>query len=220
MTGSTAAVSIAARYVRPPLPLAGERAVRAAPVLSERRPPLTTLNAAKLISSIGQLGSVELGGVVPSPLVGEGQGGGAATMPRIKVSPVQRGRAKALRQTMTPAETLLWRHIKAHRINGLGFRRQMPFRNYVVDFACLSAKLIVELDGASHDDLAAQGADAHRDAFFASQGFVVMRFTNEQVKTNLEGVVEAIRQVASERLRVSPPSLTLPHKGGGNDELK
>jgi len=118
---------------------------------------------------------------------------------------------------MTRAETLLWRYLKAHRIDGLGFRRQVPFRSYIADFACLSAKLIVELDGESHDFAERQRADQARDAFFASQGFVTLRFTNDQVASNLEGVVEAIRQTAQARVRGLPPSLTLPHKGGGND---
>src|SRR5262249_31369513 len=104
------------------------------------------------------------------------------------VSERQRKRAKQLRQTMTPAETLLWRHLKANRIDGIGFRRQVPIRNYIVDFACFSAKLIIELDGESHDFEAQHKTDQHRDAFFASEGFRVVRFTNQQVMSNLEGV--------------------------------
>jgi very-short-patch-repair endonuclease len=139
-------------------------------------------------------------------------------MPHAVVSPRQRTRAKQLRQTMTRAETLLWRYLKANRIDGLGFRRQVPIRNYIADFACLSAKLIVELDGESHDFEERQKADQGRDAFFVSEGFQVLRFTNEQVTSNLEGVVEVIRQTATSRVCGSPPSLTLPHKGGGNRE--
>ena len=139
-------------------------------------------------------------------------------MPHAVVSERQRGRAKQLRQTMTRAETLLWRHLKANRIDGLGFRRQTPMRNYIVDFVCMSAKLVVELDGESHDFAAPQETDQKRDAFFVSEGFQVLRFTNEQVMSNLEGVVEVIRQAAALRASGSPPSLTLPHKGGGNGE--
>jgi very-short-patch-repair endonuclease len=139
-------------------------------------------------------------------------------MPHAVVSQRQRTRAKQLRQTMTRAETLLWRYLKANRIDGLGFRRQVPIRNYIADFACLSAKLIVELDGESHDFEERQKADQGRDAFFVSEGFQVLRFTNEQVTSNLEGVVEVIRQTAASRVCGSPPSLTLPHKGGGNKE--
>ena len=137
-------------------------------------------------------------------------------MPHASVSELQRSRAKQLRQTMTPAETLLWRYIKAHRIEGLGFRRQVAFQNYIADFACLSAKLIVELDGESHNFADQQDADRIRDAFFASEGFQVLRFSNQDVMSNLEGVVEVIRLAASSCASGSPPSLTLPHKGGGN----
>jgi very-short-patch-repair endonuclease len=117
---------------------------------------------------------------------------------------------------MTRAETLLWRYLKANRIDGLGFRRQIPFRNYIADFLCMSAKLLVELDGEPHDFEERQQADQTRDAFFASQGFQVLRFTNEQVMSNLEGVLEEIRHAAFSRVSGLPPSLTLPHKGGGN----
>src|SRR5882672_327001 len=120
-------------------------------------------------------------------------------MPHAVVSERQRSRAKKLRQTMTRAETLLWRYLKASRIDGLGFRRQVPVQNYVADFICFSVKLIVELDGESHDFEERQKADQRRDAFFASEGFHVLRFTNDQVMSNLEGVVEVIRQAASSR---------------------
>jgi len=135
-------------------------------------------------------------------------------MPHAVVSERQRGRAKQLRQAMTRAETLLWRYLKANRIDGLGFRRQVPFRNYIADFVCMSAKIIVELDGESHDFEERQKADQSRDVFFASEGFQVLRFTNEQLMSNLEGVVEVIRQTAASRASGSPPSPTLPHKGG------
>ena len=136
------------------------------------------------------------------------------------VSDRQRGRAKQLRQTMTRAETLLWRYLKAHRIDGLGFRRQVPIRNYIADFVCLSVKLIVELDGESHDFEERQSADQVRDAFFASEGFQILRFTNEQVMSSLVGVVDVIRETAAARLSGSPPSLPLPHRGGGNGEVR
>ncbi|MBW5435623.1 endonuclease domain-containing protein [Bradyrhizobium canariense] len=137
-------------------------------------------------------------------------------MPHAVVSQRQRGRAKQLRQAMTRAETLLWRYLKANRMDGVGIRRQTPIGNYIADFVCFSSKLIIEVDGESHDSEERQKADQQRDAFFAAEGFQVLRFTNEQVMTNLEGVVEAIRQAASAGARGLPPSLTLPHKGGGN----
>ena len=135
-------------------------------------------------------------------------------MPHEQVSDRQRVRAKALRQTMTRAETLLWRHLKAHRADGLGFRRQTPIGPYIVDFVCHAARLIVELDGESHDFISRQQRDAVRDAWLKAQGFDALRFTNDEVLGNLEGVVTMIHATASARL--APPSLILPHKGGGN----
>ncbi|NVO15978.1 MAG: endonuclease domain-containing protein [Rhodoplanes sp.] len=139
-------------------------------------------------------------------------------MPHTRVDDRQRERAKQLRQTMTRAETLLWRYIKAHRIEGLGFRRQVPMGVYVADFVCHSAKLVVELDGESHDFESRHGRDRTRDAWFGSQGYRVVRFTNDQVLRNLEGVVAAIRETAEAAMRGAPPSLSLPHKGGGNPQ--
>src|ERR1700744_2580728 len=139
-------------------------------------------------------------------------------MPHAVVSDRQRGRGKQLPQTMTRAETLLWRYLKANRIDGLSFRRQVPFRNYIADFACLSVKLIVELDGESHEFDERQKADQHRDAFFVSEG-QVLRFANEQVMSNLEGVVETIRLTASSRACCSSFSPPLPHKGGGSADV-
>ena len=139
-------------------------------------------------------------------------------MPHAVVSKQQRGRAKQLRQAMTRAEMLLWRYVKANRIDGLGFRRQVPIKNYIADFVCFSAKLVIELDGESHDFEERQKSDQSRDAFFESEGLQALRFTNEQVLSNLEGVIEIIRQTAASRICGSPPSLTLPHKGGGYRE--
>jgi very-short-patch-repair endonuclease len=135
-------------------------------------------------------------------------------MPHAAVTEEKRAHTKTLRRTMTRAETLLWHYLKAHHVDGLSFRRQVPMRDYIADFACHAARLIVELDGESHDFDSRQRADRTRDAWFASQGYAVLRFANEDVLKNLEGVVETIRRAAA---RTLPPSLSLPHKGGGND---
>jgi very-short-patch-repair endonuclease len=85
--------------------------------------------------------------------------------------------------------------------------------NYIADFVSHSCKLVVEVDGESHDFESRLRYDSRRDGWFASRGYLVLRFTNDDVTKNLEGVVIAIRQ-ASEQ--AAPPSLTLPRKGGGN----
>ena len=136
-------------------------------------------------------------------------------MPHAKVSDRQRKRAKQLRQRMSRAENLLWRYLKAHHVDGLAFRRQAPMQRFIPDFICHSARIIVEVDGASHDFASRQHADKQRDRWFESQGYAVLRFTNEQVLRNLEGVIGLIRETASSRWGQRPPSLPLPHKGGG-----
>jgi very-short-patch-repair endonuclease len=135
-------------------------------------------------------------------------------MPHNEVRKIQRDRAKQLRRAMTRAETLLWRHLKAHRLAALGFRRQSPMGNYIADFVAHSRKLIVEVDGESHDFEERIRHDGRRDEWFASRGYRVLRFTNEDVMKNLEGIVLAIDLAAAQ---VAPPSLTLPRKGGGNN---
>ena len=135
-------------------------------------------------------------------------------MPHNEVRKIQRDRAKALRRAMTRAETLLWRHLTAHRLAALGFRRQTPMGNYIADFVAHSCKLVVEVDGESHDFESRLRHDARRDQWFASRGYRVLRFTNDDVLKNLEGVVLAIGLAAEQ---AAPPSLTLPRKGGGNE---
>ena len=124
------------------------------------------------------------------------------------VSSRQRAQAKSLRRRMTRAEALLWRCLKSHHI-GMQFRRQAPIGPYIADFCCHRARLIVELDGESHDFAERQQHDALRDRWFATQGYRVLRVTNDDVRKNLEGVVTAIASAI-------PPSLSLPHKGGGD----
>ncbi|MBL8573403.1 MAG: endonuclease domain-containing protein [Hyphomicrobiaceae bacterium] len=107
-----------------------------------------------------------------------------------------RANAKALRQAMTPAETLLWRYLKAHRNGGLGFRRQVPIGPYIVDFVCHEARLVVELDGESYDfeDIAA--ADLVRERWLLENGYRMLRFSNRDVLSNLEGALLHIRMEA------------------------
>jgi very-short-patch-repair endonuclease len=136
-------------------------------------------------------------------------------MPHTQVTVSQRARAKQLRRVMTRAETLLWRYLKAHRLANFGFRRQAPIGDYIADFVAHSCKLIVEIDGESHDFEERRRHDERRDQWLASRGYRVLRFTNDDVMRNLEGVVLSILQAAEQ---VAPPSLTLPRKGGGNGE--
>ena len=117
---------------------------------------------------------------------------------------------------MTRAETLLWRYLKAEHLDGLSFRRQAPIGSYIVDFVCHAAAMVIEVDGETHDFEVRLRRDATRDQWLASRGYVVLRFTNDDVLSSLEGVLLTIRDAARPRLSNAPPSLSLPRKGGGN----
>jgi very-short-patch-repair endonuclease len=96
--------------------------------------------------------------------------------------------ARALRKRQTVAEQKLWKELRTFRRHGYHFRRQVPIEGYIVDFACLSQRLIIEVDGAQHDLPAARSADAARDADLVWRGFKVLRFANWQVSQEVEGV--------------------------------
>jgi len=101
-------------------------------------------------------------------------------------------RARALRKTMTPQEVKLWVHLRRLRPQGFHFRRQAPLEGYTLDFVCFKHRLIVEVDGSQHGFDAGLVHDARRDAHFAAQGFLTLRFWNHDVDRNLDGVVETI----------------------------
>lgn len=123
------------------------------------------------------------------------------------------GQAKVLRKKMTDAERRLRYRLRAHRFVGYKFKRQVPVGPYVVDFACLGRKLLLELDGGGH---AIWSDDRHRDARLRSQGFKVLRFWNNDVLRNTESVLELIwttsEDTPSPGARRAPPS---PRRGEG-----
>jgi very-short-patch-repair endonuclease len=106
-------------------------------------------------------------------------------------------RAKELRSKMTEAEEKLWSRLRASRLNGHKFRKQVPFSaNYVADFVCPKAKLIVEADGSQHSDQAVY--DAKRTRFFESQGYRVLRFWNNDILARTDAVLEVILAAIAE----------------------
>ena len=109
--------------------------------------------------------------------------------------------ARRLRRDMTIAETILWRGLR-NRGNGAKFRRQVPIGPYVADFVCVAAGLIVELDGPPHDEPEQQLHDRRRDAWLHSQGWRVLRFSNDLVigggNIVLEEIQRAIRSPSSD----------------------
>jgi len=121
-----------------------------------------------------------------------------------------RKRARALRTNSTKAEQIIWRAVRAHRLLGVGFRRQTPIGPSIVDFVSHSAKVVIEVDGGQHFDDAYEARDARRDKFLRSKGFRVLRFNNYDVMTNLEGVWTVIAAAVGKAL---PPPYPPPHAG-------
>jgi very-short-patch-repair endonuclease len=98
---------------------------------------------------------------------------------------------------MTPQEVKLWVHLRSWWNRGFHFRRQAPRQGYVFDFVCLRRRLIVEVDGGQHNfDMHAR-SDAQRDRHFTDQGFKVLRFWNNDIDHNLEGVLTRIEEALS-----------------------
>jgi very-short-patch-repair endonuclease len=101
-------------------------------------------------------------------------------------------RARALRKALTPQEVKLWVHLRSWRPLGHHFRRQVPKDGYILDFVCLRSRLIVEADGGQHGFEKNIRSDAVRDAHFRQHGFEILRFWNNDIDENLEGVLETI----------------------------
>jgi len=99
--------------------------------------------------------------------------------------------ARQLRKNMTDAERAMWRLLRQRQISGLRFRRQVPIDQYIVDFACLEARLVIEVDGGQHFE---SEADKRRDAYLHGQGFRVLRFWNNDVLSNPDGVHRVITE--------------------------
>ena len=117
-----------------------------------------------------------------------------------RINPLTTTRARSLRTGMTDAERLLWQSLRGKQLNGHRFRRQHPIGPYIADFACIEQKIIVELDGSQHQDQIAY--DQQRSTFLHARGWHVLRFWNNDVLNNLNGVLAGI----VECLAAAPPS--------------
>jgi very-short-patch-repair endonuclease len=100
------------------------------------------------------------------------------------------GAAKQLRRNQTDAERVLWLRLRNRRLKDLKFKRQVPIDRYVVDFCCSDARLIIELDGGLHATRTVE--DMNRTRILEAMGYLVLRFWNNDVLQNLEGVLEEI----------------------------
>ena len=116
-----------------------------------------------------------------------------------RVSAVKVGRARELRRGMTPAEKLLWERLRGHSSDGLRWRRQQVIDGFIVDFYCHAASLVVELDGAIHNNQVEY--DTVRDTALAARELLILRFTNTAVETDISSVLARIRQSCQKRIQ-------------------
>ncbi|WJI41358.1 endonuclease domain-containing protein [Mesorhizobium opportunistum] len=138
-------------------------------------------------------------------------------MPRTRVSFEMRQKARALRVHATKGESLLWYELRELKAAGIKFRRQCPIGPYIVDFACLGVKLIVEVDGDMHEHEKGKRHDAARDAYLRSLGFDVFRVDEPDVINSAWHVAQVVKGKV-ESMSGDPPdrfAATLPSRGGG-----
>ena len=126
--------------------------------------------------------------------------------------------AKAMRQESTEEEAILWSQLRATQL-GYKFRRQHPIGLFIADFVCLDRKLVVEVDGKYHETEEAQKYDAERTKYLESEGYEVLRFTNNEVRANVEQVIDTIREHIAARPSLSCGSLSLGEGGGRGGSL-
>ena len=108
------------------------------------------------------------------------------------ITKFRRATARRLRANQTGAETKLWRLLRNLKTKGTHFRRQVPIGPYVADFACMASHLIIEIDGSQHGEEPHNLRDKARTRWLESEGYRVLRFWNNDLADNLEGVMESI----------------------------
>ena len=106
-------------------------------------------------------------------------------------------RAGELRRELTPAERKLWSVLRGKKLNGVSFRRQHAIGNYIVDFVSIKKKLIIELDGSQH--LEQSEYDEERTRYLESHGYRVVRFWNNQVEKEMDGVIKMLEEIMNSR---------------------
>ncbi|MEP3439547.1 MAG: endonuclease domain-containing protein [Hoeflea sp.] len=116
-------------------------------------------------------------------------------MPHSKVPPHLRRNARRMRCAMTEAELKLWNELRAHRLMGLGFRRQVPIGRFIADFACPEHKLIVEVDGSQHAENLTH--DQARTNYLERRGWKVVRFWNDDVLSDIDNVCTHILRLVA-----------------------
>ena len=156
----------------------------------EQRPSPASLRSAPSPAS----GRGEAGGLteVSSPLPQAGEGGAKRRVRGYGKKPDATIKARSLRKASTEPEQRLWRYLRNRHLDGHRFSRQYPIGPYFADFVCREAWLVVELDGSQH---AESRRDIERDRFINVAGYSVLRFWNEDVTENLDGVMQVLRAV-------------------------
>lgn len=112
--------------------------------------------------------------------------------------------SRQLRNNMTEAEEKLWFYLRRKQIQGLQFYRQKPLFDFIVDFYCPSAKLVIELDGSQHYEIEHQLKDQARDELLNNQGLLVLRFDNRQVLLEIDSMLAVIHSTVKQQLIIKP----------------
>ena len=123
-----------------------------------------------------------------------------------RINPKGKVRSRHLRRKMTMSEQMLWQGLRKRQMRSYKFRRQHPYENYVLDFVCLETRLVIEVDGGQHQERI--DYDTKRTQWLEHQGFQVLRFWNNEVMNNLEGVLDVVWR--SLHLGIQPPSQPSP----------
>jgi very-short-patch-repair endonuclease len=133
------------------------------------------------------------------------------------VKPTQRKNARVMRRIATDAERKLWLLLRDRRLDGLKFRRQAPFGPFILDFVCLDRKLVLEVDGGQHGESA---RDEARDVHLRAEGFQIVRYWNNDVLKNPEGVLTDLlaRLTASDSASAARVIMPSPLVGEGSSE--
>jgi very-short-patch-repair endonuclease len=106
---------------------------------------------------------------------------------------------KSLRNSLTPAEAILWKNLQRSQVEGMKFRRQHSIGSYVVDFYCPEGRLAIEVDGEGHFNSIKAEYDARRAGYLNKLNVQVLRFENKTVFENIQGVLETIRRTLADR---------------------
>ena len=110
------------------------------------------------------------------------------------IAPQRINLARGLRRQQTPAERVLWNRLRNLQLEGTKFRRQQPIGDYILDFVNLESKLVVEIDGGQHNHKQIREKDEQRTKWLESEGYRILRFWNNDVLTNIEGVCLLIQE--------------------------